>query len=264
MGFEIFPIDEGVFQIADGVGDCATLLLGEERALLFDTMIGVGNLKGFVGSRTALPLTVVNSHAHLDHMGGNLPFPEVYLHPADLALIGRNREVVAERGRNSGLDLSRCAESLSHTENLRPLDPARCFDLGGLHAQVVPLPGHTPGSVGLLLPERRLLLSGDACTPQMCLFMDGASLSAYRETLTRLRALPFDRFVFGHYTKPFAKNWLDRFAACAELVGRKKGTDYFYSYIPSYTGTAYFLEPWNREAEGPVCIIVGKGQENGE
>ncbi len=262
MKFEVYPLEPGVVQIADGAGNCATLVTGKDRALLFDTMIGLGDLAGFVRAQTALPLTVVNSHGHLDHVGGNLGFQDVYIHPADRALFAANLRVVEERGKNSGLDLSNCAESLAHPERLRDLLPGRVFDLGGLRVKVVPLAGHTAGSVGLLLLERGLLLAGDACTPQMCLFMEGASLRAYRETLLALRALPFDRFVFGHHTGTFARGWLDRFEDCVSLIGRKKPVDYFYSLIPSYRGKAYILKPWNREAQGPVCVIVGKEAED--
>lgn len=44
------------------------------------------------------------------------------------------------------------------------------FDLGQLECFVIPLPGHTKGSIGILIPDLRLLLSGDALTPIMCLF----------------------------------------------------------------------------------------------
>ena len=35
------------------------------------------------------------------------------------------------------------------------------IDLGGLTAQIIEAPGHTPGSAVVYVPERKLLLSGD-------------------------------------------------------------------------------------------------------
>ena len=44
------------------------------------------------------------------------------------------------------------------------------FTLGNIEGIVVEMPGHTRGSVGVYLPELKLLLCGDALTPIMCLF----------------------------------------------------------------------------------------------
>ena len=51
------------------------LLIGKERALLFDTAYGVGNLREFVEGITDKPVTVVNSHGHFDHTGGKKSGP---------------------------------------------------------------------------------------------------------------------------------------------------------------------------------------------
>ncbi len=56
-----------IIQIENTIGNCCTLVLGREKALLFDTMTGLGDLKGYVERLTDLPLTVVNSHGHFDH-----------------------------------------------------------------------------------------------------------------------------------------------------------------------------------------------------
>ena len=143
------------------------------------------------------------------------------------------------------------------TDNLADLLPGNVFDLGGLHARALHLPGHTAGSIGLLLEEKKVLLAGDACTPQMCLFLEGAQeLSVYRNTLEYLKGETFDYFVLGHFTKLFPKAMLDKFEACTQLVGAKRGHEFYYSLIPRYTGTAYIMEAYNKEAEGPICIII--------
>lgn len=261
MEFNSYLLMEGIWQISDTAGNCAVLAVGGRKALLFDTMIGLGDLKGFLELLTDLPLIVVNSHGHMDHMGGNFQFETVYLHPADRELIVADLENVSTRAGNSGLDLSNCRKSLEQTDNLKDLSEEYVFDLGGLHARVLHLPGHTAGSIGLLLEEKRLLLAGDACTPQMCLFMEGAQeLSVYQNTLKLLKREDFDYFVLGHHTKLFPKELLEKFEACTRLAGVKKGHDFYYSLIPRYTGTVYIMEVRNKEVEGPICIIVKNEQ----
>ena len=260
MDFNSHICMDGVWQISDASGNCATLAVGSERAVLFDTMIGLGDLKGFVKTLTDLPVIVMNSHGHMDHMGGNFQFDTVYLHPADRPLIAADLANIPAREEHTGEDLSNCRRSLSNTDNLVDLVPDSVFDLGDLHARVLHLPGHTAGSIGLLLEEKKLLLAGDACTPQMCLFLEGAQdLSVYQDTLQLLKREAFDSFVLGHFTKLFPKAMLHKFEECTQLVGVKRGHAFYYSLIPRYTGTAYILEAYNKDAEGSVCIIVKAG-----
>ena len=47
------------------------LITGTKRAVLLDADMGIGNLRGVVRGLTRLPVTVVLSHAHWDHIGGS-------------------------------------------------------------------------------------------------------------------------------------------------------------------------------------------------
>jgi glyoxylase-like metal-dependent hydrolase (beta-lactamase superfamily II) len=53
------------------------LVQGEERAALVDTGNGISDIKGLVEELTDLPVMVVNTHAHGDHIGMNHVFEEV-------------------------------------------------------------------------------------------------------------------------------------------------------------------------------------------
>lgn len=59
------------------------LIVGDHRAILLDSGMGIGNIRNVVESLTKLPVTVVNSHAHWDHVGGNHRFDEILIHPAE-------------------------------------------------------------------------------------------------------------------------------------------------------------------------------------
>ncbi len=130
----------------------AHLIVGEKRALLFDTGTGLGDIWARVRRLTRGPVTVVNSHAHWDHVGGNVDFPDIRIHPAEAEDLLRPRLPIMLPG----------------MAQLRPRRPKELvsdgavIDLGGRSLRVVHTPGHSPGSISLFEEERGLLFTGDA------------------------------------------------------------------------------------------------------
>lgn len=53
------------------------LIVGDNQGLLFDTGLGIENIYKVVKSITNLPIIVVNSHDHYDHIGGNKYFQKI-------------------------------------------------------------------------------------------------------------------------------------------------------------------------------------------
>lgn len=258
MDFTKKELMENVWQISDIAGNCCTLVVGSRKALLFDTMIGLGELKPYLQAITRLPLIVVNSHGHLDHTGGNGQFERVYINFLDLAYWRINERNISAVENTLQKDLDNCRFSFRYPPAFMDLKEDMVFDLGGCRARAIALPGHSPGSMGLFLPEKRLVLVGDACSPQMCLFMEETqSLWVYQETLMKLQQLDFDYFVVGHYMRLFPKRLLSKCLAATELVGRKKGMLYSYSMIPSYQARFFLYESGNPDVDdGIICILV--------
>ena len=61
------------------------LLCGRERALLIDTGLGVANIKIVVDNLTSLPVMVVTTHVHWDHIGGHRYFGNIAVHELEKA-----------------------------------------------------------------------------------------------------------------------------------------------------------------------------------
>ncbi len=70
---EIVKLTDGVYQIKYywlGIANVyAYLIVGSERALLIDTCYSITGIKKYVEQITTLPVDVVNTHGHFDHIG---------------------------------------------------------------------------------------------------------------------------------------------------------------------------------------------------
>ena len=129
-----------LYLIDDAGESTCYLLCGREKAMLIDTVNGMEDLHAIVRTLTDLPLIVVNTHGHCDHIFGNAFFEEAFLHPADRALAAEHFAMFQEEYDKQGLQP--CP--------FRDAAIGQVFDLGGLELEVVSLAGHTAGSIGLL------------------------------------------------------------------------------------------------------------------
>jgi len=68
--YEHDTLASGVYRISDFRTANCYLVVGNEKAMLIDMGTGVGDLKGFIRTITPLPLIVVATHGHVDHIGG--------------------------------------------------------------------------------------------------------------------------------------------------------------------------------------------------
>ncbi len=194
----LVPINEDVTLIDDAGESTCYLITGEKRALLIDTLNGKENLMDVVREITNLPVIVVNTHGHCDHIYGNVFFEEAYLHPKDWELhdlhfgFPETQVMLKESG------LAPC--------RLLPLKDDDVFDLGGITLEVIPVPGHTAGSVTLLCRKHRLLFSGDAVNTHLWMQLDESlPLKVLSESLSRLLTgyrSAFDYILTGHSKGP--------------------------------------------------------------
>ena len=203
---EITKIRENIWHVQEASNTCITIIAGTEKALVLDTGHGVGDNRRFIESVISTPYTVINTHGHPDHTQGNWQFDEVWMHPLDLPAFedantkeqrGRNADRLIENNELAPEDRQAFAERPVKTPN--PLTGSEYYDLGDLHPYLVMLPGHTKGGVGVVVPEHRILLSGDAFGPDMWMFAaNHDTLETLRWTLVYTLTLPVDTFLGTH------------------------------------------------------------------
>ena len=215
-----------LYLIDDAGESTCYLLCGRDRALLIDTVNGREDLSAVVRSLTALPVTVVNTHGHCDHIYGNVFFPEAWMHPADNALAAAHFGFIAE-------DMARAGRQPC---TFRPLEIGQVIDLGGVTLEVISLRGHTEGSVGLIAREDRILFSGDGLNTHLWMQLEeSTSIAELQETLLavqRCHAHKFDRVLTGHASGFEDKAILDALlAGCDDLLHGRREQDQPYRYF---------------------------------
>ena len=243
MELKCQQIMDHIWHIGDDRDNYCTLIVGETGAILFDTMMGFGDLRSCIKGITSLEPMVINSHSHYDHMGGNWQFDRVYMHEAELPLLelGASRIPILTETLNADLSATQCC--YTDRERISSIEPGTVIDLGGKTVEVIPMPGHTPGSIGLLCREDRLLLAGDTLSPQCCIFFqESLPLEVCAATVKGLWALEFDQFLSSHFDFLFPRSVLQKFEACFDLPGKKRGMDYGFPPLPEEHGKFLVLE----------------------
>ena len=196
---------------------------GRDRDLIVDTGSGLSPLRGAIADLVARPLAAVATHIHYDHVGGLHEFDERMMHHLEAPRMNPYREFHPLRasdfpesfrpylpadstGAGDLLLDARPAENwaaddyaITSTTPTRRLTEGDVVDLGNRSFEVMHLPGHSPGSIGLWEPRTGILFSGDAIYdgPLFDMLPD-SSIRNYIATMKRLRSLPVTIVHGGH------------------------------------------------------------------
>ncbi len=207
------------------------LLIGAERALLIDTGYGSTDIKGAIEEITSLPLTVVNTHTHFDHIHGNHFFDEVLLSKKDEECYARHMDdanviqLVKSILRAADLsdDLKEAVRCIPARYGFLPEDSF--FELGGRRVTIIETPGHTGGSISLLDEKNKWCFSGDTtCAAGVLLtFPESTSVETFFGSIRRLKRCVMtgriEWFYPAHQAAPLAPSILDRYEeGCIQLL----------------------------------------------
>ena len=216
--FEVYKVAPQTFAIYEPHQSeevISYLIVGTKQALLFDTGMGIANIKRVVSRLTSLPVVVLNSHTHDDHVGGNWEFNSIF---------GMDTAFTRENAKGSTADAQAEIAPGEICGNLpKGFDPKAYrtkpwhvsffihdgfkIKLGGRTVEVIATPGHTPDAIALLDRENGLLFTGDTYYPApIWLFRPETDLAAYEKSIARLAALaPEVKTVLGAHNIPVAQ-----------------------------------------------------------
>jgi glyoxylase-like metal-dependent hydrolase (beta-lactamase superfamily II) len=242
----------GIHRIESDIGPrfmAQYVLVGKDRTVLVDT--GLANTPGEVllpafEQMGTEPYLIVISHADVDHCGGNRHMRERYpgalfaCHELDRRWIESNAAMLAENylwHEPYGLD---GPDDTGQREMLAQLGGDAPIDLGlrggetiRLEArrrlEVLHLPGHTYGHIGLWDPQHRVAIVIDAVLYDGIYDRAGTKLippryydaAAYRETIHRVRALEPDLLLTAHFdpmSRAQAMEFCDRSLSYVDAV----------------------------------------------
>ena len=220
--FVTVPVRRGIWMICEPGHVQSFLVEGDDRAVLLDTGTGIAPIAPVARGLVTRPLSVVLTHNHFDHVGGNGDFDRIAIHAAGVAglragrsneqlrgYIAHTREMIEQSRRMREIDAD--GFNMLHPEQiLRPFPPdfdadsyavapseatetlsdGQVIELGGRKLEVIHTPGHSPDGICLLARDERILFTADTvyAGPLYAQTL-GANLDDYLASLRRLEPL---------------------------------------------------------------------------
>lgn len=253
--FEVYKIRPGVFALYEPHQSeevISYLILGTKKALLFDTGMGISNIRKLVEGLTSLPVSVLNSHTHNDHVGDNWRFDDIYGMDTDFT---RTNAKGSHEDAQAELAPGELCGDLPHGFNpqayfTRPfhishwLHDGDKIALGGRTIEVIATPGHTPDSIALLDEKNGLLFTGDTFyAGPIYLYRPETDLDAYVASVKRLAALvPKLQLLLPAHNEPVADPaYLPKVVAAIQQVrsGKLKTVDQRGTPVYAFSGFSF-------------------------
>ena len=223
--FATRELPDRVFLVAEPAHVNSFLVVGTDRAVLVDSGLGIGRVRPVVEALTDRPVSVVNTHYHWDHVGGNEEFEDSAIHElgekplgegasgeelqpylAFIDFVTENEPAFREIDEqifgfqaDETTPRSLPEEFDPGTWRLAPCTPTRLLrdgdqiDLGGRSLRVIHTPGHTPDSICLFDERAGALFGGDTInTGAIYGHMTDSSLEAFTASTARLGEMAGD------------------------------------------------------------------------
>lgn len=194
-------IADDLYEITETGSIHCYVILGTERALVFDIGYGYEDIHDLIREITDLPIMLVVSHGDPDHALGARWFSDVWVHPLDLGKMFMNDNETMKRssieyraGKMPELKDEFDTDAFVNRsfEGVTPhfLVDGDVIDLGGTKLEVIHTPGHSYGHIMLLDARRGRLFSGDQVTKHnVWYFMSADQQAPFSQSVASMKRL---------------------------------------------------------------------------
>lgn len=226
--FEIEQISDGITRVWEPhvarVFQCNIWhVRGRDADLVIDAGMGISSLRDAIAALVEKPVIAIATHTHLDHTGSLHEFDQRLVHPCEahqlqspepFPVLCSNHwpEGMRSMIQDQGYKVPDLLVDAYPSEDFDPkafrtpactatglVDEGQIIDLGNRSFEILHLPGHSPGSIGLWEQSTGTLFSGDAVYDGPLLDeLPDADITAYIATMKRLRTLPATVVHAGH------------------------------------------------------------------
>lgn len=148
------------------------LLLGETESVLIDTGQGIDNIKRVTDQLTDLPIRVLTTHVHYDHIGSHGEFDRIYVHKNDADWLINGTEGISVESIREEINKDLIERTPDHFD-LNTYTPYQgeptgflaegdLIDIGNRQLKIYHTPGHTPGHICIFDQTNGYLFTGDS------------------------------------------------------------------------------------------------------
>jgi glyoxylase-like metal-dependent hydrolase (beta-lactamase superfamily II) len=211
------------------------LLLGKTHGLLIDSGLGIGNIKSVVDKITNLPILVIVTHAHWDHIGGLGEFKDIAIHESDANWLVNGLPIPLDIIKKSVMGNSFSADPPKEfnidTYSVYTGKPTRILldndiiNIGLRKIQVLHTPGHSPGHICLWEEDSGYLFTGDLIYKgTLYAFYPSTDPLKFFESIKRIHNLPnIKRILPSHYDLNIEADFIQNVKEAFELLNKRNG-----------------------------------------
>ena len=234
---DIMQLNENTYRVED---DRVRYFIieGTEKTLMIDSSMNNPNAIDAAKKVTNKPIELINTHADRDHIAGNIAFEKVSMQPAE-----------EENYRKNG---GQCT--------IIPVKGGDIINPGNRPLEIIDMPGHTPGSIGILDINNRVLYSGDSVQSGI-IFMFGQyrNLETYIDSMKKLREYEdrFDIIYPCHDMCPVYPDLIPKLIEGAEQI-LKRYQELIHTTPADLIALCEALEALTKDQA--VCVVAGKAQ----
>lgn len=250
-----------ITRITDISGVLMYLVEGNLKAVLIDAGLGIGNLYNFAKTLTALPIEVLLTHGHLDHVGGAVYFDKVYMSHKDIDLSKKHNTYEMRRGYLDFIGVSFQFSDFAPFKQIDylPLNHGDTFDLDGTTIEIIEFAGHTQGSVAVLIKEEKAIVFGDACNTFTFIFDDYCSkITEYLEICLNVKnhEKKWDTIYLSHGSGDVSNDLLDGVIQVSKDIIDRNVDDVPFNFMGQTVAIAKAMTPEFDRVDGLIGNIV--------